>query len=146
MSIENNIDANRSPRVDLLEIFQNFINPSEKDEIGVTLNVHGTVVSGIMISMKRYYEDIGSTFIEKANIHSTADGGAAAKKTLKAMFDEIKQPPSDEQLAKGQRFNHIFLRDVRIYTDYGIIRGEYWAGRIDSVDGFLLGNAQPKQE
>jgi hypothetical protein len=146
MSVENNIDANRSARIGLLEIFQDFINPSEKDEIGVTLNVHGTVVSGIMISMKRYYEDIGSTFIEKANIHSTPDGGAAAKKTLKAMFDEIKQPPSDEELAKGQRFNHIFLRDVRIYTDYGIIRGDYWVGRIDSVDGFLLGNAQPKQE
>ena len=42
----------------LLTIFQNLVNPSDEAQISVTLNVHGTLVSGTMIGMKRYYEEV----------------------------------------------------------------------------------------
>ena len=49
-------------RIALLKLFAEFINPSEVSEISVTLNVHGTVVSGTMIGSKRYYHEVGEMF------------------------------------------------------------------------------------
>jgi hypothetical protein len=51
-------------RIGLLKIFAGIINPSEKSEIDINLSVHGTIVSGKMIGMKRYYEEIGKVFID----------------------------------------------------------------------------------
>ena len=132
-------ESELNPRIYLLELFQEFINPSEGGEIDLTLNVHRTLVSGTMIGMKQYYEKLGQSFMKNLNVYGTKDGGIEAKKTLQDMFDKIKQPPTEEDLKKRVLFNHIFLKDVQIYTGSGKVKAPLWIGRIASVDGFVLG-------
>jgi hypothetical protein len=50
-------------RIYLLKTLASFINPSENSEIPVTLNARRTVVSGIMIGMKPYYEYFGKSML-----------------------------------------------------------------------------------
>jgi hypothetical protein len=152
-------------RIGLLKIFAGIINPSEKSEIDITLNVHGTIVSGKMIGMKRYYEEIGKVFInaiidispentspakEVASPENTSpakevaspENTSPAKEVFKMLFDKI-EPMSPKELEEGQfEFNHIFMRNAKIYNGGQVFPSTgatYWIGKIESVDGFFLG-------
>ena len=54
MSSDSRHKSKFDGRIGLLKIFAGIINPSENGEIPLTLNVHGTIVSGLMIGMKPY--------------------------------------------------------------------------------------------
>jgi hypothetical protein len=126
-------------RIALLKMFQNLVNPSDEAQISVTLNVHGTVVSGTMIGMKRYYEEVSKTLIETARAKSEEEV-SYVRKELQKLFDIIKQPPAEvENRSTGIRYDDIFLKDVEIYTAFGKVKASHWVGRINSVDGFVLG-------
>ena len=96
-------------RIGLLKIFAGIINPSEKGEIPLTLNVHGTIVSGLMIGMKPYYEQIGKIFIEAVN-SSSRKHAPVARGEFKMISDRIKEPPDPKEL---QEFNHVFMRNTK---------------------------------
>jgi hypothetical protein len=127
-------------RIALLRMFQNLVNPSDEAQISVTLNVHGTVVSGTMIGMKRYYEEVSKTLIETARAKSEEEV-SYVRKELQKLFDIVKQPPPTEveNQSSGIRYDDIFLKDVEIYTAFGKVNASHWVGRITSVDGFVLG-------
>lgn len=144
-------------RIGLLKIFAGIINPSETSEIDITLNVHGTIVSGKMIGMKRYYDEIGKVFIDAIIDRSSENTSPAevtssentspAKEIFKMLFSEI-EALSQKELEGGEfEFNHIFMRNVKIYNGGQIIPitgTTYWVGKIQSVDGFLLGMMHPE--
>jgi hypothetical protein len=126
-------------RIALLRMFQNLVNPSDEAQISVTLNVHGTVVSGTMIGMKRYYEEVSKAVIETARAKSEEEV-SYVKKELQKLFDIIKQPPAEvESQTSGISYDNIFLKDVEIYTAFGKVNASHWVGRMTSVDGFVLG-------
>ncbi len=52
----------------------------------------GTVVSGTMIGMKRYYEEVSKTVIETARAKSEKEI-SYVRKELQKLFDIIKQLP-----------------------------------------------------
>jgi len=144
-------------RIGLLKIFAGIINPSEKSEIDITLNVHGTIVSGKMIGMKRYYEEIGKVFID-AIIDKTPENASnakevtfsknttPAKEVFKMLFDKI-EPINQTELEGGEfEFNHVFMRDTKIYNGSHVFPSTgttHWIGKIESVDGFFLGMMHP---
>jgi hypothetical protein len=126
-------------RIALLRMFQNLVNPSDEAQISVTLNVHGTVVSGTMIGVKRYYEEVSKTVIETARAKSEKEI-SYVRKELQKLFDIIKQPPTGvENQSRSIDYDNIFLKDVEIYTSFGKVNASHWVGRISSVDGFVLG-------
>ena len=128
-------------RIALLKLFAEFINPSEISEISVTFNVHGTVVSGTMIGSKRYYHEVGEMFAEAIKTKSLEDT-PGAKEEFKMLFQMLNQPPTAEQLERGEvevEYNHIFLKDAKIYDATHVFPAPYWVGKIESVDGFFLG-------
>ena len=128
-------------RIALLKLFAQFINPSEVSEISVTLNVHGTVISGTMIGSKRYYHEVGEMFAEAIKTKSPEDT-SGAKEEFKMLFQMLNQPPTDEQLEGGEvevEYNHIFLKDAKIFDGTHVFSAPYWVGKIESVDGFFLG-------
>lgn len=128
-------------RIALLKLFAEFINPSEVSEISVTLNVHGTVVSGTMIGSKRYYHEVGEMFVDAIKTKSLEET-SGTKEEFKMLFQMLKQPPTAEQLEGGEvevEYNHIFLKDARIYDAAHVFSATYWVGKIESVDGFFLG-------
>ena len=140
MSIESKDKGPFDDRIALLRMFLNLVNPSDEAQISVTLNVHGTVVSGTMIGMNRYYEEVSKTLIETARAKSEKEV-SYVRKELQKLFDIIKQPPPTEveNQSSGISYNNIFLKDVEIYTAFGKVSASHWVGRIGSVDGFVLG-------
>jgi hypothetical protein len=145
MSSDSRHKSKFDGRIGLLKIFASIINPSEKNEIDIILNVHGTIVSGKMIGIKRYYEEIAKVFIDAITDTSPEDT-FPAKEVFKMLFDKI-EPLSPKELEEGEfEFNHIFMRNAKIYNAGQVIPSTgttYWIGKIESVDGFFLGMIKP---
>lgn len=96
--------------------------------IGITLNVHGLVISGELIGQAAYFQAIAQT-LETALDPSTARAFAAhmPKRT------RAKQIPC------------VHLRDARLVDIQGNTlpeRGALWRGRADAVDGYFIGRLQ----
>jgi len=126
-------------RIALLTIFQNLVNPSDEAQISVTLNVHGTLVSGTMIGMKRYYEEVSKKLSESVRAKSEEEL-SYVKKELQKLFDMIKQPHAKKEIeTSDNRYDHIFLKMFRYTSDLLKSKHHNWVGKIDSVDGFVLG-------
>jgi hypothetical protein len=146
MSSDSRHKSKFDGRIGLLKIFAGIINPSEKGEIPLTLNVHGTIVSGLMIGMKPYYEQIRKVFVEAIK-SSSRKHASVAKEEFKMVFDKIEEPPNSKELVEGEyEFNHIFMRNTKIYNGAQVIPSTgttYWIGKIESVDGFFIGMIQP---
>lgn len=110
--------------------------------MGITLNVHGTIVSGMMIGMKPFYEKFGKSLVESVK-DPTSDDPNVSKKALMVIFDDIQEQAALEQQSEnGIEFNHIFLRNAKIYNGAQVIPGAgtmFWVGKLESVDGFFLG-------
>ena len=141
MSSESAEKGKFDGRIALLKLFAEFINPSEVSEISVTLNVHGTVVSGTMIGSKRYYHEVGEIFVDAIKTKSIEET-SGAKEEFKMLFQMLNQPPTAEQLERGEveaEYNHIFLKDAKIYDATHVFSAPYWVGKIESVDGFFVG-------
>jgi hypothetical protein len=121
-------------RIGLLIILAEVVNPSDDFEVGITLNVQGTIVSGIMISARRYYETMGKLLTE-------ANKGRGNDEIKKA-FDELSNVASKHD---GKEYNMIYLKDVIFFTGQKLVpqRSTYWIGKIASVDGFIFGNLSP---
>ena len=134
--------TNFDGRIGLLKIFAGIINPSERCEIDITLSVHGTIVSGKMIGMKRYYDEVGKVFINVL-IDTSPENASPAKEIFKTLFDKI-EPINPKELEDGEfEFNHIFIGNAKIYNGgrvFPSIGTTYWIGKMESVDGFFLGN------
>jgi hypothetical protein len=146
MSSDSRHTSRFDGRIGLLKIFAGIINPSDKGEIPLTLNVRGTIVSGLMIGMKPYYEQIGKIFVDAIK-SSSQKHASVAKEEFKMVFDKIKEPPNLKELQEAEyEFNHIFMRNTKIYNGAQVIPSTgttYWIGKIESVDGFFLGMIQP---
>lgn len=137
-------EAKFDGRIDLLKLFASLINPSDVAQITTTLNVNGVIITGTMIGMKPYYEAIGEKL--KETVRGTSEEiDIAVKKDLEEMFERLKQPPKIEELEEGIDFDYIYLKNAKFYVG-GVFfpaEGTYWIGKIDSVDGFILGSFAP---
>jgi hypothetical protein len=112
----------------LLTIFQNLVNPSDEAQISVTLNVHGTLVSGTMIGMKRYYEEVSKKVSGSVRAKSEEEL-SCVKKELQKLFAMIKQPPSKKEIeTSDNRYDHIILKDSHNTCAIAII---YWVFRME---------------
>jgi len=138
MSSDSKQKSKFDGRIGLLKIFANVVNPTKSGEIDLTLNVHGTIISGVMISMKHYYEEVGKMFVDGIKSGSSQEK-SRIKEEVKLLFDKIKEPPTEKQLKEEVEFNHIYMRYVKIYDGKRVYSPPYWIGKIESVDGFFLG-------
>jgi hypothetical protein len=157
MTSDSRYNSKFDGRIGLLEILTGIINPSDKSEIDISLNVHGTIVSGKMIGMKRYYEEIGKVFINAiidsfpentspAKEVNSTENTSPAKEVFKMLFDKIESINPKELEGGEFDFNHIFMRNAKIYNGAQVFPSTgttYWIGKIESVDGFFLGMIQP---
>lgn len=104
-------------------------------EFGVTLNVSGQSISGIMISGKKYFEmfaelfsdewpndekeGIREIFLKNTEVYSLKEG-------------EIKLPPAQYIHLKDAT---VFHGDCKLPSEQGML----WRGKINAVSGFHLG-------
>ena len=108
-------------------------------EFGLTLTVGGSIVSGTLISGKKYFETFAS------DLSSAWPGDEDAKEIIRSSFagwsaiynrkkeDDDDRPPPQ----------YIHLSNARVHTPQGSLptnTGVLWRGKINAVSGFSLGS------
>lgn len=130
-------DPLSSPLLDQPDWFlQSLVNMANKDkiEIGLTLQVSGFLVSGVLVSGARYFEGFGEDFSQGASPES-----AASIKSSFAKYGDIyegnisDQPPPQYIHLKNARFFHTTGNPIPGN------KGVWWRGRLFEVGGFSLG-------
>ena len=123
----------------LLETFVMYANYNIF-EVGITLFVNGLIVTGSLISGKKYYEglteqigtfndNLAGLLMEQANeIYKTYD---AAETDIEADYSQL---------------GFIHLEDAKVMSTDGNClptdEGAFWRGKLSSIDGFILGTVK----
>lgn len=124
----------------LLEAFINMVNHKPAMEMGMTLQVSGFLVSGLLVSGKLYFEGIG------AELDSAAPGG-----NLKEVFSGVgdmhySTAENETHIAVPPSFVH--LKNARFYHTSGqpmpSNRSVWWRGRVSEVAAFTIGTFSPQ--
>jgi hypothetical protein len=111
-------------------------------EIGLTLMVGGLTVSGVLISGKKYFEELGES-VRAAKSQSPEMMNTLAETW--SSFSRIYEKPegaSDDWLLPPASYIH--LRSAYVFAPgAGHLptgKGTLWRGRVAAVDGFAIGN------
>lgn len=129
-----------------LEALVDFVNHGEGTTgFGVILNVGGLVISGNLVSVRRYFEGFGKDF--GAGL-SAAGRDDDTVKHFEQVFSQLGKSyattldvEKDEELPPPR---YIHLENAKFYfpgqQPVPQNRGVWWRGRISHVDGFILGS------
>jgi hypothetical protein len=117
---------------------QNLVNMvNARDiELGITLNSGGFLVSGLLVSGKKFFSGLGSDLSVSFNDPEVRRGIEQSY----AQIGEIYSGPSGETTAPP---NYLHLMQARFFHTGGQpvpgSEGVWWRGRISEVSGFFLG-------
>jgi hypothetical protein len=116
-------------------------------DMGITIVVEGAVVSGILVSERKYFEDLGALIANAS--HENAVGSdlltAVAEGWASNGLRYVKPDGSSDDWAPPEP-NHIHLKNARIFApgQGGMPnRGSVlWRGKINAVSGFSIGSLE----
>jgi hypothetical protein len=121
-------------------VMQMLLDLSEQDgiEIGVTLNMNGTVVAGMLISPLTYYEGLIASADSVTN--------STLAQVLHKKFSDLKESflsekQEQEKSDKEMVSTFIHLKDAFYQPSkpHSLPQSQaWWRGRIDSIDGFSI--------
>ena len=101
-------------------------------ELGVTLSTGGVLVSGVLVSGRRYFAHMREAF-RTFTISEEPSGSEAAEAIFRQAGAEDSAPP----------LRHLHLRGARFFAPGQVAipaePGMWWRGRLDAVDGWGLG-------
>jgi hypothetical protein len=117
------------------------VNSMDGFGFGITLLVDGFLVSGTLISGKKYFGGFAKDFAQ-----GMADGGGDGKQARESFagFSKIYETKvaGGETSIPGPSYVH--LADAHFYDTNGkpvpANRGVWWRGRLSCVSGFTLGS------
>ncbi len=127
-----------SKTISLLNIFNSIMNqvlPSESSGIGVTLNVHGITISGLLIGRRQYYDELRKVLSKWDEPTSELFFENATKHLPR---NEEEQDLIDEVVG----IKVICLKNAKYYTGSQPFPSggpSFWMGKMEEVDGFMLG-------
>lgn len=108
-------------------------------EQGITLSVGGNLITGLVISGRSYFSELGLAY-KKSHPENAGVGESYAN------FSKLWPMPA----ATGEFFpshpEYIHLRKARIIASDGVFipnRGSLWRCKLSAVDGFSLGEMSP---
>lgn len=119
----------------------NIVNKTKGFSFDITINVHGTLISGSLISYESYLRELSDNF-SKAN--GDAEVGKAFSENFARLAEEVATSPLSEgtegEIEKPDS-NFVHLRNAKIvHLNGDFITNTVWRGKIESVDGFFLGS------
>jgi hypothetical protein len=143
MSENQELSTKQDPNLDwLLAAVVDLVNKLPIT-IGVTLNVGGLVISGQMIGVEDYFEEL-------AKLMATPKVNETLNQGLQQLFEQLssartllneKKKGDVEEVQKQPTFIH--LKDVKmLLSNRQAIpdnSGSLWRGRLSQVDGFVFG-------
>lgn len=103
---------------------------------GVTLLSKGSLIAGVIISEREYYESVGGTFGAR---------GESAPATAEYFWKKSEKSPKPEDYKEyeGEKeFDFINLKKVRVNSNsggFGNINNAFLRMKLEEVDGYILG-------
>ncbi|MEC2074080.1 gas vesicle accessory protein GvpU [Alkalihalophilus marmarensis] len=121
-------------------VMQMLLDLSDQDgiEIGITLNMNGTVIAGKLISPQMYYEGL---ILSAENVTNSTLRQVLHKKFSDLKESFLSERQEQEKSDKEMVLTFIHLRDASYLpsSSNSISHSEaWWRGRIDSIDGFSI--------
>ena len=120
-------------------------------EVGLTLYVNGLVITGIAISGKRYFEEFAEQY-KSGFQEDMKNFGELFEEQIKKNTElypqfwsqvDLDNPDKEIKAISSNQVNYIHLRNVKTLfsRQNSVTHGEsaLWRGRIESIDGFMLG-------
>ena len=110
-------------------------------EQGITLSVGGMSVSGLLISGRDYFQEIGGV-ISQSNFHGAAETLRPVLALAYSQWSEVYPKINTDSPQPVEQSTYIHLRRARIVTPDGKEMppaGGLWRGKLSAVDGFMLG-------
>lgn len=107
-------------------------------ELGVTVSVKGTVISGLLVGYDKYLKGIEETFNIPGNEAAQSIGKVFG--LLSEQLHEDTDEQENEEDKSEPQFIH--LKDAIIFNSNLPInsQGVWWRGKLSSIDGFSFGN------
>ena len=131
-----------------LESLAAFIDRADTTEIGVTLHVKGAVLSGLLVSSRRFFSLLLRALEQGAETGAGDGGGIRVfadfyRPTLESL--EQSQAEYRESDKSPPRPRHVHMRQVVTYlgSTSDPLRHALWRGRLTEVDGWCLGSTEP---
>ena len=111
-------------------------------EMGITLTVSGAIVSGILISGKTYFDELGDSI--QRGVSGSVEVAQALGKSWKQFTKIYEKPEGVDDDWEPPLPGYIHLRDARVFAPGGRAipsnGGVLWRGKLSSIDGFSMGN------
>ena len=133
---KNEIDINADNLVQIMV----FIANKHNIELGITLNVKGLIVSGMLVSNQTYFEGLTDE-VEASNAEQVA------KELFKSTFNSLANT-SESSSSNGDGSQEslplfIHLKEARMYPSQNTspipTAGVWWRGKISEVSSFSWG-------
>lgn len=134
-------DVHASPDHVLVTLVR-LVNNLPSAEIGLTLYVGGSIVSGLLVSGHSYFKLLSALV--------AGDGTDPSRTAFASIFQRAGEvyPESSEEddEPKFSRTGFIHLRAASVHTvgSTDTIDQDLWRGRLSRVDGWSMGNFGPK--
>ncbi|MGH2341116.1 gas vesicle accessory protein GvpU [Segnochrobactraceae bacterium EtOH-i3] len=124
----------------LIELIEDLA--SNNIEISITISIGGSIISGMLISGRKYFEEIalavGSKSTQKGDI---CDVISSVWKSKTSIYSKSENSSEDFELGE---INYIHLKDARFHapgqSSMPSGKGVLWRGKISSIDGFFIGS------
>jgi hypothetical protein len=125
--------------VDLM--LETFVCLAEEQDLslGVTLTIHGLLISGNIISFQKYLEGIAQGFESATGNQKIGQILAESYRNASQEYLKIRK---DEGLEELPPRLYIHLSNAKFIFGNTIVpteTGVYWRGRLEEVDGFSFG-------
>jgi hypothetical protein len=125
-------------------MLKTFVRFAEEQDLslGVTLTIHGLLISGNIISYQKYLEGIAQGFESATGKQEIGQILAESFRNVSQEYLKIRKQEGLEELPYLQ---YIHLSDARFRFGNSVVppeTGVYWRGRLDEIDGFFLGIIQ----
>lgn len=120
-----------------LQYLVSLINGIGNAEMGITLTVGGSVVSGMLISGDKYFEEFSTAFA--AGFGEADESTQNIKSSVNRFGDKYRNDRASEDSVEPPVYIH--LKKAKHYSAAGAIPRQHviWRGKISAVDGFSLG-------
>jgi hypothetical protein len=144
---ESNQEMMRAGRVDWFLAQLIWLADNVGLEQSVTLSVRGTIITGLLISGREYFKDLGDDIRKRANVH--LEDKDAIRNLLADLYSQgsqhypVRPSPETEPDSEPKPFpTYIHLRASKMLGPNGFtipIEGALWRGKLSAVDGFSIG-------
>ncbi|WP_036127316.1 gas vesicle accessory protein GvpU [Lysinibacillus sphaericus] len=127
----------------VLETIISMINKVDTIEMGITLNIKGTLITGLLISKSTYLKGIASSFEGQGEV------GSAFSNMFLKLDEHQKNESKEENSEVNDNVNDdnksvfgIHLKNAKMFDGENTHTLGYWRGKLSSVDGFTFGNLE----